>query len=345
MRFSIIIPVYNVEKYIGKCMDSVMHQSFDDYEVIVVDDESPDGSMAIVQKYVDLYPAKIHVIHQKNTRQGGARNRGVTIARGEYILFVDSDDYVHRDMLRIVDEKIRENPCDILVFRHVPVTEAGQLLPEEAGDPVATGMYYPKRDVRMVLLPTGPTNKAFRREFYVNANIRFLEKVLYEDGMTRVAYAEADSIQICNDVLYYYVQSGSSTMRQNVSDKMLDILLVTDEILKEFRQRNLYDIFREPLDCALIYGIQYILDRINRDFPDHPIQIKLADYIGQHFPDYRKNLYVSPELARALDCLLAHRFRWYQLRFIRFNGMKEKLLQLPGLRKLKQQLKMKQRTS
>ena len=92
MRFSIIIPVYNVEKYIGKCMDTVMHQSFDDYEVIVVNDETPDNSMAIVQQYVDAFPGKIHVIHQKNTRQGGSRNRGVREAKGEYILFVDSDD-------------------------------------------------------------------------------------------------------------------------------------------------------------------------------------------------------------------------------------------------------------
>ena len=126
MRFSIIIPVYNVEKYIGRCMDTVMHQSFDDYEVIVVDDETPDNSMDIVRKYAEEFPGKIHMIRQKNTRQGGARNRGVTMARGEYILFVDSDDYVHTDMLRIVDERLRDHPCDILVFQHRPVTEQGE---------------------------------------------------------------------------------------------------------------------------------------------------------------------------------------------------------------------------
>ena len=336
MRFSIIIPVYNVEKYIGRCMDTVMHQSFDDYEVIVVDDETPDNSMDIVRKYAEEFPGKIHMIRQKNTRQGGARNRGVTMARGEYILFVDSDDYVHTDMLRIVDERLRDHPCDILVFQHRPVTEQGEMLPVEAGDPLAPGMYHPMQDKQTVLIQTGPVNKAFRREFYVNANIRFLEKVLYEDGMTRVAYAEAESIRICEDVLYYYVQSESSSMRREVSEKMLDILTVTDGILKEFKERKLYESFREPLDCALIYGIQYILDRINRDYPEHPIQNTLADYLGQHFPDYRKNPYVSPELARALDCLLAHRFRWYHFRFVQINGMKEALLRIPVLDKLNQ---------
>ena len=114
MRFSIIIPVYNVEKYIEKCMASVMGQSFTDYEVIVVDDESPDNSMAVVERYAEEYPGKIRMIRQKNTRQGGARNHGVRYAKGDYLLFVDSDDYVHPDMLKTVDERLKQQPCDIL---------------------------------------------------------------------------------------------------------------------------------------------------------------------------------------------------------------------------------------
>ena len=117
MRFSIIIPVYNVEKYIRKCMDTVMNQTFRDYEVIVVNDETPDNSMKIVQEYVDAFPGMIQVIHQKNTRQGGARNNGVTKARGEYLLFVDSDDYVATTMLETVDARLKANPCDVLVLR------------------------------------------------------------------------------------------------------------------------------------------------------------------------------------------------------------------------------------
>lgn len=313
-----------------------MHQSFHDYEVIVVNDETPDDSMTIVQRYADAYPGKIHIIHQKNTRQGGARNRGVLAAQGEYILFVDSDDYVHTDMLLTVDQRLQENPCDILVFRHVPVSEQGELIPEEYFDTFASGLYNPKQQRQMVLIPTGPVNKAFRREFYVNARIQFPEKVLYEDGLTRVAYAEAESILICDDVLYYYVQSGSSSMRREISDKMLDILTVTDLVLDQFRERGLYEDFREPLDCALIYGILYILDRINGECPDHPFQKIMADYICEHFPDYRQNPSVSPELARALDCLLAHRFQWYHFRFFWLNGMKEKLLRIPALDKLNQ---------
>lgn len=329
MRFSIIIPVYNVEKYIRKCMDSVMNQTFRDYEVIVVNDETPDNSMAIVQEYVDAFPGRIQVIHQKNTRQGGARNNGVSKARGEYILFVDSDDYVALNMLETVDAKLQENPCDILVFRHVPVSPEGKLLGEPEYCALKPGCYVPERDKNVVLIPTGPVNKAFRREFYVNTHVQFPEKLLYEDAVTRVFYAMASSIMVCEDVLYFYVQSADSSIRRNISEKMLDILTVTDITLQEFRQRGLYEAFRDPLDCALIYGILYILDSINSVQPDHPLQKNMADYIRNTFPDCCTNPYVENLLQRAISYLVNYNFMKYHYRILVYSRLRERLLEIP----------------
>ncbi len=334
MRFSIIIPVYNVEKYIGKCMDTVMHQTFDDYEVIVVNDETPDGSMDIVQQYADEFPDKIQVIHQKNTRQGGARNHGVTKASGEYILFVDSDDYVAFNMLETVNAKLQEHPCDILVFRNVRVTTAGEEMPESARGDIAPGIYCPKQNKDVVLLHTGPVNKAFRREFYTGTQMQFPEKLLYEDTITRIFYAMASSIVVCDDVLYYYVQSENSSTRAEVSEQMLDILTVTDITIQAFKKCGLYEAFRDPLDCALIYGILYVLDFINSAQPNHSLQIPMADYIGSHFPDYRQNPFVGKTLCKALDCLLAHKFRKYHCHFLVFSRWKEWLLHFPGIKGL-----------
>lgn len=334
MRFSIIIPVYNVEKYIDKCMYTVMHQSFDDYEVIVVDDESPDHSMDIVQKYVDAFPGRIHVIHQKNTRQGGARNRGVQAAKGEYILFVDSDDYVHTDMLKVVDAHLRETPSDILVFQHAPVTPDGAMIPSEVYGSLPSGTYCPAQTSEVVLIPTGPVNKAFRRTFYTGTNVRFPEKVLYEDGVMRLIYALASSITVCSDVLYYYVQSPNSSIRREISDKMLDILTVTDMIVLGFQENNIYKTFAQPLDCALIYGVMYILDLINSVQPNHPIQKQMVAYLGEHFPDYRENPWVDPALRKSLDCLLTYNFTKYHYRFLVFNRFKEKLMQISLLKRI-----------
>ena len=336
MRFSIIIPVYNVEKYIDRCLDTVMHQTFDDYEVIVVNDETPDNSMQIVQKYVDEFPGKIHVFHQKNTRQGGARNNGVSRAKGEYILFVDSDDYVALNMLETVDAKLKERPCDVLVFRYASVTESGVLIREADNQVISQGCYDPRVHPEIVLLPTGPTNKAFRREFYIGTQLKFPEKLLYEDAVTRVLYATASSVLVCEDVLYYYVQSTNSSMRRDVSEKMLDILAVTDIVIREFQERGIYEQFREPLDCALIYGILYIVDIIMDIQPEHPILIPMADYLRDRFRDYHENVWVSSTLCKALAYLIGHDFRKYHFRILILGRIKEMILNVPGVKKLKE---------
>ena len=333
MRFSIIIPVYNVEKYIGQCMESVMNQSFRDYEVIVVDDESPDGSMKIVEKYADADPERLRIVHQKNTRQGGARNHGVSLARGEYLIFVDSDDYVSTDMLATVDRCIRENPADILVFGHYPVTEDGKIGEAVYPCELPAGRYVPKDTPEVVMLHVAPWEKAFRREFYVETGFQFPEKVLYEDGVTRLLYGSAQSMVLCREAFYYYRIRENSTMRQKISPRLLDILTVADLVLEQFRDAGLYDRFRETLDVSLIYSILCVFERINEADPQNPLQNTMAEYLEKHFPDYWSNPYVSAELRRELDCLKARRFRWYRCRYLRFNRRKEAILY--SLRRLK----------
>lgn len=320
-------------------MDSLVHQSFRDYEIIVVDDESPDGSMEIVESYRKKDPERIRVFHQKNTRQGGARNYGVTLAMGEYMLFVDSDDYVSPDMLEVVDRKLRETPCDILVFSNVPVDETGEPAPGDGEEALKPGFYIPGKDTQVVMLACGPANKAFRREFYISTGVQFPEKIWYEDSITRLLYARASSIRVTDDPLYFYVQHENSSMNQKISEKMLDILTVVDMTCREFEKARLYDIFRQPLEVALIYSILCIEEKINLQNMSDPMQNQIADFIHMHFKDYRENPYASRELVRVLDCLTAHQFRRYHYRFLLLNRMKEHLLQWGLVSWLKEHLK------
>lgn len=339
MRFSIIIPVYNVEKYIGRCMETVMGQSFRDYEVIVVDDETPDNSMKIVEEYAERYPGQIHMIHQKNTRQGGARNRGVREAKGEYILFVDSDDYVSTDMLKIADEKLRQNPCDILVFQHMSVTEDEKPLTTGSFGSLTPGVYNPKETTELVKLSCEPWRKAFLRTFYVNSGVEFPEKILYEDTVTRVLMAKADKVVLCNDILYYYVQSSNSSIRRKPSERMLDILTVCDMVIGLFQRDQLYDSFREPLQSALIGGIVYILDVINDADVNSPLQNNLIDYIMEKFPNCMENPYIDDELRWYLKTLLARNYRKYHTMVILPRRFKNWLLTRTVAGKLNQMRK------
>lgn len=333
MRFSIIVPVYNVEKYIDKCMYTLTHQTFDNYEVIVVNDETPDNSMQIVEKYAQAFPGIIRMFHQKNTRQGGARNNGVAQAKGEYIMFVDSDDYVALNMLEMIDTRLRETPCDILVFSHVTVSEESEILQEYRPNLLKPGIYVPKNDMAILLLGCTPWAKAYRREFYLGTGMKFPEKILYEDAVTRLLYASAESVAICDDRLYYYVQSKNSTIRQGVSEKMLDILTVSDIVLEDFAQRGMLDEFWYPLESSLLYGILYILDLINGIEKNHPIQIKIADYIREKFPDYPQNPWVDKTLCRAMDYVTSYDFQKYHYRIRMISKIKEQILRIPGVAK------------
>lgn len=322
MRFSIIIPVYNVEKYIRNCMETVMGQTFRDYEVIVVDDESPDNSMAIVAEYAEKNPGMITMIHQKNTRQGGARNRGVREARGEYLIFVDSDDYVSLNMLEVVDWQIRKHDCDIISFKCALVTPEGKFLREEGLGQLRPGKYVPAQDQNVIMLPTGPVHKAFRRAFYLESGFAFPEKVLYEDAVTRLLYAKASQMVLCDACLYYYVQSPNSSMRQKPSERMLDILKVTDMALDMFRQHGLYEQFREPLESALIGGIVYVLEFVNAADPSSDLQNKIIDYIQAQFPNYRENSAMDPDVLRGMELLEQRKFLQYYYRVIRVREFK-----------------------
>ena len=109
-KFSIIVPVYNVEEYIDKCLKSIFNQTYKDFEVIVVDDGTEDNSMDIVNKY------DVIVVKEKNSGLSTARNNGVKKAKGEYLLFVDSDDYLEKDLLKNINDNLSDNP-DVLRFQ------------------------------------------------------------------------------------------------------------------------------------------------------------------------------------------------------------------------------------
>lgn len=124
MMYSIIIPVYNTEKYINKCVSSVLNQSYDDFEIIIVD----DGSESQCAKYLDEYSKndfRIKVIHQKNKGLGGARNTGIKYAIGDYLFFLDSDDFIEQKALEISTYYLNQYNLDVLAYDLKLVNEEG----------------------------------------------------------------------------------------------------------------------------------------------------------------------------------------------------------------------------
>ena len=123
-KISVIIPVYNVEKYLSKCIESVLEQDFSDYEIILIDDGSTDTSGKLCDEYAENYSA-IKVIHQQNKGLGGARNTGIEAAEGQYLLFVDSDDYIRDNIMTFLYDTAVCNDSDIVAFGMDYVYESG----------------------------------------------------------------------------------------------------------------------------------------------------------------------------------------------------------------------------
>ena len=129
MKYSVIIPVYNVEKYLEKCLLSVLNQTFQDFQMIIVIDGATDGSEAIARRIKKEHPqADIQIIVQKNKGLGGARNTGMEYATGDYWLFIDSDDYLAENALEVLDRVTKDDKYDMIYFNSYVVNEQGKVL-------------------------------------------------------------------------------------------------------------------------------------------------------------------------------------------------------------------------
>lgn len=229
MLFSVIIPVYNVESYLRACLDSLLVQSFSDWETICVNDGSTDGSAAILEEYV-AKDNRIKVISQSNSGTATARNTGLRAAQGDYIFFLDSDDWIEPDSLRLLANRLRGE--DILCFsgkRYIESTGdflPADFLPEKTFE---SGMdYYNEnallpRDFAFVCVVL----RVYNRDFLLRNGLFFDDDISYEDNLwvPKVLY-HAKTVTVIPDVLYLYrIREGSKMQDVSLKRKkdMLDV--------------------------------------------------------------------------------------------------------------------------
>lgn len=222
---SIVVPVYNVEDYLVRCFDSFLSQSFIDWEMIVVDDCSPDNSQAIIQKY-QAQDSRIRcIINQKNMGLGGARNVGLSHCQGAYVLFIDSDDYIS-------NESALEQLCTIAMAHNLDVIDTPyrvlkddveiNLLPKkfnQLNDKVYTGIDYMSR---IHILPIVAWNKLYKRIFLQQNNILFKERKYEDVCFTLEVMYKADRVQNTNTPFYNYIIREGSIMTSKVSKSSID---------------------------------------------------------------------------------------------------------------------------
>ena len=213
--FSVIVPVYNVEQYLDKCLASILGQTYKDFECIVVDDGSPDNSSAIIDKYVKQ-DQRFKVIHQQNMGLSAARNAGLDIAKGDYIAFIDSDDYIADDYLEKFALKIASTDADIVICGFINVFKDYQKT--VCFEAPSTEVI--KQNILADIWPSFPWNKCYKK--YLFENIRFPVGKIFEDLLTIPELClRAKTIVCIPDNLYYYNrQNMNSITKAMTAEKM-----------------------------------------------------------------------------------------------------------------------------
>lgn len=236
MKFSIIIPVYNAQEYLRECLDSVLQQTYSDFEILLVNDGSTDSSGQICDEYA-AQDNRIIVIHQKNSGVSTARNKALEIAQGEYLMFLDSDDFLLTDeALKQIAVKLDENNIDVLIYNHSIVKNDESIPknnPEEQVENTTLKELIKNNKVTHLVW-----DKVIKRELVANHNLTFLSVERLEDSEffgKIIAYAKNyDYLPL--PVYGYRKRTGSLTTKSITKKIVSDYFVVFDEIKKFERQ-------------------------------------------------------------------------------------------------------------
>lgn len=298
-KISVVIPIYNVEKYLPECIDSVLAQDFQDYEVILVNDGSTDGSLAIAQQYEKDH-AHIRLISQENKGLGGARNTGIKHAQGEYILFMDSDDRLAPDTLSATAAAAQREESDIVIFDFEYVDETGRALSIQPAMEAVDGPFDLASQKSVLFSTPSACNKLFRLSLFTDHQILFPERVWFEDLRTITKlYPYARRMYYLPKPFYKYLQRSESIMHSTRVERNSEIMDALQDVLDYYKAHGYYEQYRPELEYLLIENAFVLASfRVLKQDTHHPLLKQLYDFLKANVPEYNKNPYLSTRLSK-----------------------------------------------
>ena len=286
MKVSVIVPVYNTEKYLKNCIDSLLKQNFEDYEIIVINDLSPGNAEEIIKSYNDK--KIVYIKNKTNKGIGYNRNLGIKKAKGEYVCFIDSDDYVKEDFISKMYNYSKENNLDLCVCDYVNVDEEGNKLKEfNLSDFCITN--YEENNKILCEINLAPWNKLYKKDMLVKNKIEFSETLKYEDlSFVALSIKNSKKIGKINEQLNYYtIHKNSETTTRD--KRVFDIFKQLDIVRNEYKSGKYLD--ELTVSVLLNYTIQ------QRYQIDKDTQTKfIADafkYLNDNNIDYKHSEYIK----------------------------------------------------
>ncbi|EUJ52338.1 glycosyltransferase family 2 protein [Listeria fleischmannii] len=240
---SVIVPVYNVKNYVERCVESILQQTYTHLEIILVDDGSTDGSSELLKKWHD---ARIRIITQENGGQAAARNTGLDEMTGDYLIMVDSDDYIATNLVEKCLETVDKTKADLVIFTSNNINQDGD-------------MQYIPRNSGYLLTDAGsvPWNKFYTTSLW--ENLRFKTGYWYEDlGIVPVVVLRAMNPVKIEDALYYYVTDRADSQSNLQKDtKFLDVIPMLDNVKVELEKLQAYELHKKEVETLYMEHLVY----------------------------------------------------------------------------------------
>ena len=300
IKLSVIIPVYNAEEYLDTCLNSIVNQTLNEIEIICIDDCSTDNSLEILYDFASR-DERIKIISlNKNHRQGFARNRGIKLSKGNYIAFVDSDDWIDLNTFECSYNLAKKNNLDLILFKLINFDDTSDKYFET--DYYNMNFFNNEKEIfnyknisnKIFSIPVGPVNKIYKSSLLKENDIYFPEEYsMFEDNpFSHNAFLSAKRCSFIPKHFYYRRVHGNSTM-QNKNKKMLDIVSILNEVISVFIDHNLFNEFSHILFNHKISVIKMWYGKIDDEF-----KIDFYKCIKEDFEKnkYINNLLVEPNL-------------------------------------------------
>lgn len=338
MRLSVIVPVYNMagEGKLNFCMDSLVKQTIEDYEIIAVDDASTDDSLKILREYEKNYPGKVRVVsYGVNRRQGGAKNQGLAYAAGDWIGFIDSDDWVAPDYYEKLLAKAEETGADVAGCDYSLVTKQrfvpGRVVRNNTSE--QTGELDRERHKRLFMRPGSMVLKIYKASVLRENGLGFPEGIFYEDNCAGSLWSlYFRRFERVEEPLYFYYQHGSSTVHHITEEKCRDRMRAAELLYEECEKRGFLEEYRQELEyrfTELYYVITLFSYMQGVKRPKLSFVRKLRRGTAERFPDFQANPYYKEHTGQEEQRLIAMQGR-SDLRFFVYYRLKLLARRLKG---------------
>ena len=297
IKVSVIVPVYNNEEYLRRCFDSFVNQTLKEIEIILLNDCSTDGSLAIMKEYEEMYPEKVIVIDMKQKGwAGGARNIGISIAKGEYLGFVDSDDYVETDMYEEMYKTAKSKDYDMVdsgfynQYTHkFKITTTKNTWGE---------LNIEKRKF-LIARPGYLWSKIIKRSIFIDNNLRFRENIAYEDvDFMSVLMLYLKSVCGSDDVFYFYQFNEKSITNTKTYEIQIDARMKSMiSLVKKFKELNEYETYRDEITFIIYYTYIDMLKHYTLGLEEKEVNYEMYQKLQEFFfelvdYDYSDNKYI-----------------------------------------------------